>query len=262
MNSAPDHQGDHQGGHPVPAHAWRWLLPSVLGMLLTAGLGVWQLSRAHHKLQMQHDTETRAALPALRQADWGRTPEQVSGQYFRLTAVRGRWRPQYTLYLRNRVWVDEHEQAHTGFYVITPLELASGEVVLVQRGWVARNIEHMDQLPTINTPAGLIEVVGRLAPAPSHLMSFVGKESGAIRQNVDLSAFGEETGLHMLPFSIQQTVPAGPPDGLVRQWPRPAFDIAKHYGYAFQWFAMSVLIAFLYVWFHFIAPRRHAHAQP
>jgi surfeit locus 1 family protein len=44
-------------------------------------------------------------------------------------------------------------------------------------------------------------------------------------------------------------------DGLLRQWPRPAVDVQKHYGYAFQWFALGALMAGLYVWFQLVRPR-------
>ena len=30
----------------------------------------------------------------------------------------------------------------------------------------------------------------------------------------------------------------------------------KHYGYAFQWFALAALIAVLYVWFRLVRPRQ------
>lgn len=44
-------------------------------------------------------------------------------------------------------------------------------------------------------------------------------------------------------------------DGLQRDWPQPAADVHKHYGYAFQWFALSALTLILYVWFQIIRPR-------
>ena len=47
-------------------------------------------------------------------------------------------------------------------------------------------------------------------------------------------------------------------DGLLRQWPRPALDVHKHYGYAFQWFALCALMTGLYVWFQLVLPRRQA----
>ena len=43
-------------------------------------------------------------------------------------------------------------------------------------------------------------------------------------------------------------------DGLLRHWLAPATDVQKHYGYAFQWFAIAAGIAFLYVWHRFVRP--------
>ena len=61
--------------------------------------------------------------------------------------------------------------------------------------------------------------------------------------------------LAMWVFPQQTGVPS---EGLLREWPEAASGAPKHYGYAFQWWALSALIAILYVWFQFIAPRRKA----
>ena len=61
-------------------------------------------------------------------------------------------------------------------------------------------------------------------------------------------------GVALLPVSVLQD-DAAADDGLLRSWPRPAVDIHKHYGYAFQWWAMSALIAGLYVWYQLLRPR-------
>ena len=50
-------------------------------------------------------------------------------------------------------------------------------------------------------------------------------------------------------------------EGLQREWPEVATGVEKHYGYAAQWFGLAALIAILYVWFQFIAPRRRARAS-
>jgi surfeit locus 1 family protein len=47
-------------------------------------------------------------------------------------------------------------------------------------------------------------------------------------------------------------------DGLRRDWPVIAQSADKNKGYAFQWFALSALIAGLYLWFQWIQPIRHA----
>ena len=60
--------------------------------------------------------------------------------------------------------------------------------------------------------------------------------------------------------SLQQI--GGPSEGLQRDWPAPALGVERHYGYAFQWFGLSALVAILYVWFQFIAPRRKSRRAP
>jgi surfeit locus 1 family protein len=128
--------------------------------------------------------------------------------------------------------------------------------VLVQRGWVQRNFTRREDLPAIQTPTGTVEVRGRLAPPPAKLYAFDAQESGPIRQNLDLNRFRIETGLPLLPLSVQQTGPAS--EGLLRQWPQAGSGAEKNFGYAFQWWAMAATLAILYVWFQFIQPRRQA----
>ena len=94
-----------------------------------------------------------------------------------------------------------------------------------------------------------------LAPPPARLYEFPGAASGAIRQNLELSAFMRETGLRLAPLSVLQEPASGVNDGLLRQWAQPALGVNTHYGYAFQWFALSALMAGLYVWFQLVRPR-------
>jgi surfeit locus 1 family protein len=102
----------------------------------------------------------------------------------------------------------------------------------------------------------LVEVEGRLAPEPSALLELGGAAQavGAIRQNINLAAYGRATGLDLMPLSVQQQAPVEAP--FVRDWPSPVVNVQKHYGYAFQWFAMCALVVGLYVWFQLIQPWR------
>ncbi|MCY1535783.1 hypothetical protein D9M68_712030 [compost metagenome] len=93
-----------------------------------------------------------------------------------------------------------------------------------------------------------------MAPPPGKLYQLGEAGKGAIRQNVDLGGFAEETGLNLLAVSVQQT--GASPEGLLREWPRAALGVDKHHGYAFQWFGLCALAGLLYIWFQFISPRR------
>ena len=81
--------------------------------------------------------------------------------------------------------------------------------------------------------------------------------SSPIRQNLDLNAFRAETRLPLrTDLTLQQTGAAS--EGLLRDWPAPALGVEKHYGYAFQWFGLTGLVALLYVWFQLIVPWRRS----
>ncbi|MBI3350433.1 MAG: SURF1 family protein [Burkholderiales bacterium] len=224
---------------------WVVLVAALLGAALTARLGVWQLDRAAQKLALQAAIEAQAQRPALTNAELGGEP------LHRQVMLRGTWVAERTVWLDNRPM-----DGHTGFFVVTPLRLAGrDDAILVQRGWAPRNQLDRNQLPPLSTPAGEIEVTGRLAASPSRLYELGEGSGGAIRQNLDPAAFAVESGLKLLPLTVVQTAASGADDGLLRHWPAPDLGLHKHYGYAFQWFALCALILVLYVWFQLIRPR-------
>jgi surfeit locus 1 family protein len=227
------------------------LLAMLVGVGGTARLGVWQLDRATQKEALQARLDARASLPELPAVSLARTDEDLAVQVDRRIRLQGEWVPHDTVFLDNR-----QMSGRVGFYVVTPLRIAgSDRVVVVQRGWVPRDAADRSRLPSFPTPAGEVTVVGRIAPPPARLYEFSAAASGPIRQNLDLAAYSRETGLQLAPLAIVQDEPGGPDDGLLRQWPHPAVDVHKHYGYAFQWFALCALMAGLYVWFQLLRPR-------
>ena len=236
------------------------LLAALASLALTARLGFWQLDRAQQKLDLQARIQARAEQPPLPAPALAAEPDAAAQQHYRRTTLGGRWLAERTVYLDNRSM-----NGRQGFIVVTPLLLPDGDAVLVQRGWMPRDFLDRTRLAPLATPTGPVRVPGRIAPPPSKLLELAGADSGPIRQNLDLPAFAAETRLRLRPLSLQQTgaallddaagdaaVPAD--DGLLRQWPAPAVDVGKHHGYAFQWFALSTLIAGLYLWFQLLRP--------
>lgn len=234
---------------------WVVLAATLLVMALTARLGLWQLSRASQKVALQASLDSRSAMPMLPAAGLARTGDAAAQQHHRRISVRGRWLVQHTVHLENRQY-----NGRPGFHVLTPLEIAPGDAVLVQRGWAPRDGLDRSRVPEVATTAGPVLIEARIAPAPGRLYSFAAEERGPLRQNIDLAEFGRETGLVLRPLSLLQlnAEVADVADGLVRDWPAPALNVHRHYGYAFQWFALCALCAALYVWFQLIRPRRRA----
>ena len=232
-------------------------MAAMLSMGLTLSLGFWQLDRANTKLQRQAQIQQQSSLPALDRATLLGTAD-LSQHLFRTLRVKGRWLPQHSVYLDNR-----QMDGKAGLLLLTPFELSPGapdqrHVILVQRGWVARNFLDRERLPDIRTVAGETELLGRLVPSPSKLYEFKEPDRGLIRQNVTIDDLAREFKLPLLSLSLQQLDAVGDTeggDGLRRNWPQPQAGVEKHYGYMVQWWALSGLIAGLYLWHQVIRGR-------
>ena len=223
---------------------WIVTLAAIALAGLTFSLGQWQLRRADQKESLQAAISSKKALSALDARALADT-KSIASETYRPVLLDGVWQAERTVYLENRPM-----NGRSGFWVFTPLLLqGSNEAVLVQRGWVPRNFNDRTQLPQIDTPTGLVQVQGRVAPPPSRLYAFRAPETetGRIRQNLDLDAFRAATGLRLLEGSVLQT--SGRPDGMLRDWAAPNVGVDKHYGYAFQWFGLCALTVVLYTWF-------------
>jgi surfeit locus 1 family protein len=229
------------------------LAAAALGVAMTFSLGLWQLGRANEKTALQDARTQQSVKEALDGRSLRGAPEEVAQRselIHRRMVVTGRWLPTYTVYLDNR-----QMNAKPGFFVLTPLQIdGTGEVLVVQRGWAQRSFTDRAALPPVQTAQERVEIQGHLAPWPSRLYDFGGAEAGPIRQNLDLAAYRQETGMKVLEVTLLQS--GEPSDGLLREWPVVASGVEKHHGYAFQWFGLSGLIALLYVWFQIVQPRR------
>ncbi len=234
------------------------LLAALLGTGVTASLGRWQLARAAQKEAIARARHEQAALPELdgrTLAQAGQSEQERGTLLYRRLTLQCVWLPADTVYLDNR-----QMHGRPGFYVLTPLRLENSDaVVLVQRGWVPRNFQDRTALPAIETLQGPVTVRGQLVPWPSKVYDFGEVEAGLIRQNLVFADYRLQTRLPLPELSIQQA--DADSEGLQRAWPEIATGVEKHYGYAFQWFGLSGLIALLYVWFQIVQPRRKQHAR-
>lgn len=224
-------------------------LATLAAVALTARLGWWQLDRAAQKRAIAAAIAERGALPPLTALP---AAEPASAVLHRRVALAGRWQGGHTVYLENR-----QMGGRPGFFVVTPLLLADGSAIAVQRGWLPRDARERARLPAVPSPDGEVTVRGRVAPPPARLYEFAPSASDVLRQNLDLGAYARETRLALRQdVSLLQTEAA--PDGLRRDWPVIDAGLGKHYGYAFQWLGLSALFAGLYVWFQLLRPRRSA----
>jgi len=211
---------------------------------LTLSLANWQLNRAHEK-------EGLAARLAVLAKDsplvLSAAEVQARDVEWRRVTVHGRFVPRYGLLIDNRVY---HGVA--GYHVVMPLEIGtaggSGRFVLVNRGWVAGNPDR-SKLPDIRTPETAVDVTGlAVTPTRRFLELAPGTAEGRVWQNLTLDRYRKAFPIAIQPIVIEQDSTLD--DGLVREWDPPNLGVDRHYGYAFQWFALAATLLVFYLVTH------------
>jgi len=226
-------------------------LAAIAVVALCVAAGNWQRGRMHAKeaLRAQLDAAASAepvdvvSLPA--GSDW-------PALRYRPVTATGEYVAHRQILIDNKI-----HAGRAGYQVVTPMSLADGRVILVNRGWIAQGASR-SVLPAMAPPSGIVSVRGRLAIPTAGYLELRGETpAGPVWQNLDPRRFADATGIKVLPAVIEATVAPVPEDGLVRDWPEPDFGIDQHRIYMVQWYAFALLAAVLWAWFRW---RRSAPA--
>lgn len=184
-------------------------------------LGFWQLHRlAERKAQ-------NAVIAAAR----AQPPVELPEHNFRADVVRDRRahaRGTYD-YVHERVWKGRTYDGAPGVALLTPLRLADGSAVFVDRGWVpSPDAMHVDAIRYREGDSA--DVTGLALPAPRD------------RGDVDPPALQDSLPYAVLAIVIQLNDSTTPhPTGLKR-WRPPALDNGPHLSYAIQWFSFGAIV--------------------
>jgi cytochrome oxidase assembly protein ShyY1 len=226
--------------HCVPRLSASWAVTAlaVLLAIVFVGLGRWQWHRGAAR-QVEWDAFARGADQAV---PLGAAKLDAVARFARVS-LTGHFRPDRQFLLDNR-----SHAGQPGYEVLTPLELADGRVLLVDRGWVAFTGARA-RLPDIAfSPAALVTVVGRVDNLPSAGLAFghaAPATSGAWPRLTSYPRMSElDAALgHVLERRIVLLDP-GAADGYVRDWQPPGLPPARHWAYAIQWwlFALALLV--------------------
>ena len=210
---------------------------AVAAAAVCVRLGFWQISRLHQRQARNASARAGWALPPLDVA--GTTP--LDSVRNRRVHVRGVYD-----FGHERLWRPHMLDEAPGVDLVTPLKLAGGVAVLVDRGWVASpDAYHVDQ-PAYQEPESA-DVVGLAFAAPR------------TRGDVDPVKLRDSVPYALLPFVVQQLpdcptiAPGGTctanasgasvaPSSIPRRLPPPELTNGSHLSYVIQWFSFATII--------------------
>ena len=199
------------------------LLGVAFFFVLFSALGVWQLQRRAWKLALIERVESRVHAPA--------SDSFAPDEEYRHVRLQGRFDPGHSLLAQANTLLGP------GHWVLTPLRLATGEQVLINRGFVP-----LDAKPAA-APAGELTVSGllRLTEPGGSLLR---KNEPALGRwySRDVQAMAAQLGLPLQPYFIDQDSHGAPED-----WPVGGLTVVhfpnNHLQYAITWFALALLCA-------------------
>ncbi|AEV82197.1 Surfeit locus protein 1 [Actinoplanes sp. SE50] len=240
----------------------RWLATAVLAVVasvIMVMLGNWQLRRYHERSEINARIDAADSTPAvpmtskLAAPTVQGTPGASPGKAVAWTkvTVTGRYDPAHEIQARGRT-----VNGDVGFEIVTPLMLADGTAVLVDRGWVppaAAGALAPPQAPP--APTGQVTVVGQVHLSESRPAPIERRDGRWDTRRINVPRLA-----HELPFPVYGAYVL-----LTSQTPAndPAFaavpidheDAWQNGGYAVQWWLFSVMA--LALWGY--QARREAH---
>lgn len=235
---------------------------TLVGIAFFAGfiaLGVWQVQRLSWKLDLIERVSQRLAAPPAPlppKAQWPKI--DAAGYEYQSVYLQGVWLSQKT------VLTQASTELGPGYWVMTPLELADGDQVLVNRGFVPQDqrAQWLGKPPAmapngtdVSTDKGSVTVEG--------LLRLSEPGGGFLRHNNpgeqrwysrDVAAIAQAQQLpNVAPFFVDAGIPtpshsvsAEQPQTAQGNWPRPGLTVVHfsntHLVYALTWFGLALMV--------------------
>lgn len=213
-----------------------FILAGLAGMSLFLALGVWQVQRLFWKLDLIERVEERLSakpVPAPGPAVWP-VLDPSHDEYTRVE-LRGQ-------YLAGpQPLVQAVTEAGRGFWVMTPMQMPDGWIVLVNRGFIPESMRNSPPLPDTTN---LVTIQG--------LMRTSQPDGAFLRKNDPVAGrwFSRDVGAMAATLRLERVAPyfvdAAAGD---QQYPAGGLTVVhfrnSHLAYALTWFALAAGLGFL-----------------
>lgn len=238
----------------IPTLATLFTVPFLIS------LGLWQLDRADEKREIDNDIQIAIAKTPLKfnesKVD---TETDLLKQKYRSTTIKGHYDNNNQFLLDNRT-----HQGKPGYHVLTPFKFdstyktdlnqdksSSTKAVLINRGWITYNGTR-DNIPSIKVANNDREILGQIKQVNEAIVlndadkKVVQKHNHPkLIQSIQIAEINKGLDYQLLPIVIELNKRDN--DGFIRDWQPYYGSIDKHNAYALQWFAMAIIVLFLFI---------------
>ena len=208
----------------------RWLLFHaivIIGVVGMVMLGFWQRGRLEDRREFNAVVAARAAEPVVAIEEVVGSPGSEADPTsidWRGVTAEGRYLPDEQVIIVNR-----SQAGRAGVNVVTPLELADGRLLIVNRGFVPGAGD------LVTAPGqGVVEIAGRLRQSQPRRFGGLSDPAGELTemQRIDIARLAEQLPAPVLPVYLDLV---DPDQQLPVPVPAPSLDEGSHLSYMFQW---------------------------
>jgi cytochrome oxidase assembly protein ShyY1 len=216
----------------------------VVATVAMVWAGLWQLRRLDERRDRNAAIRERAAAPVAPASAVLDPEESVdearAAAEWRNVEARGTYDAGAQVLIRNRSL-----DGAPGYHVVTPLVMADGTAMLVNRGWIPLSPE-AGAAPDVPEPTpGGVTVVGRLRGSQERgALGPTDAGDGTLAQlaRVDVARIAQQVPYPLLPAYVElESQDPAAPQPLPRLIPAPELDEGPHLAYAVQWFIFATL---------------------
>ncbi len=199
-------------------------------------LGFWQIERAEHKTKLIQEFDKAQT----------KTPNYISksSAAWSRVYIEGLYDPSRQVLIDNQM-----NNGKAGYKIYTPFYYDDDKAIFVDRGWAPQG-KTRSNLPDINFRSGKVRIVGSLIKPEKEVFAgdeLLTNEWPLVSQTKSPSTI--ETAYDAKFFDMVLILEPGS-EFIMEHISLTPFVITptKHYGYALQWFTMSIVLAGMFMY--------------
>ncbi len=231
----------------------KWIFGHLIVLALVVGFisaGFWQLRRLDQRRTFNAQVETNMAKPAapIRTVlPQDAAPSYATTQLNRKVTATGTYLADKEIIITGQASRD----SVPGVWVVSPLLLDDGTVLLVNRGWLPSTGQITKPLAAAKPPTGTVTVTGLLSATQTGSAGRATERSAAYQSSflrIDIARIQQQFDERLVRAFVQRTdqKPADSGSVVPERLPPPELSEGPHASYAFQWFSFTLVALIAY----------------